>query len=217
MANNAVSASARGASFLILLQISSRALTFGLNQILLRYLSPALLGTAVQLELYCISVLYFSRESLRVALQRRADGLQAVVNLAYLAVAAGLGVSVLLGAALGPYFESLGDVRYLRHAVWCFGAAAVVELCAEPGFVAAQQLLRYRVRASAEASATVAKTVVTVAVVVDASRRGVDVGVLPFALGQLAYASTLLVVYVGYMAGGVGEDGSSLLPRRIQR
>ncbi|GAB7340961.1 hypothetical protein MBLNU457_7302t2 [Dothideomycetes sp. NU457] len=216
MANNAVSASARGASFLILLQISSRALTFGLNQILLRYLSPTLLGTAVQLELYCISVLYFSRESLRVALQRRAEGLQAVVNLAYLAVAAGFVVSVFLGAALSPYFEALGDVKFLRQAVWCFGAAAVVELCAEPGFVAAQQLLRYRVRASAEASATVAKTVVTVAVVVSASRRGVDVGVLPFALGQLAYAGTLLVVYVGYMAGGVGEDGSSLLPRRIQ-
>jgi len=214
---NAVTASARGATFLIALQISSRALTFALNQILLRYLSPSLLGTAVHLELYCISILYFSRESLRVALQRRADGLQAVVNLAYLAVGAGVLIAVGLG---GMYLRTVGgadDVRFMREAVGVFGAAAVVELCAEPGFVAAQQLMRYRVRASAEASATVAKTVVTVAVVVGASRRGVDAGVLPFALGQLAYAVALLVVYVGYMAGGVSEDGSSLLPRRVQR
>ena len=217
MSTDAVTASARGATFLILLQISSRALTFALNQILLRYLSPALLGTAVQLELYCISVLYFSRESLRVALQRRADGLQAVVNLAYLAVAAGVLVAAALG---GAYLRAIGgadDVPLLRQAVVVFGGAAVVELLAEPGFVAAQQLLRYRVRASAEASATVAKTIVTVAVVVGASRKGVDAGVLPFALGQLVYAGTLLVVYVGYMAGGVAEDGSSLLPRKIQR
>jgi len=217
MSTDAVTASARGATFLILLQISSRALTFALNQILLRYLSPALLGTAVQLELYCISVLYFSRESLRVALQRRADGLQAVVNLAYLAVAAGVLVAAALG---GAYLRAIGgadDVPFLRQAVVVFGGAAVVELLAEPGFVAAQQLLRYRVRASAEASATVAKTIVTVAVVVGASRKGVDAGVLPFALGQLVYAGTLLVVYVGYMAGGVAEDGSSLLPRKIQR
>jgi dihydroxyacetone kinase DhaKLM complex PTS-EIIA-like component DhaM len=52
MSDNAVSASAKGASFLILLQIGSRALTFALNQILLRFLSPELLGVNVQLELY---------------------------------------------------------------------------------------------------------------------------------------------------------------------
>lgn len=62
--------SAQGATFLILLQIGSRALTFIVNQILLRYLSPEVLGISTQLELFAISVLYFARESLRVALQR---------------------------------------------------------------------------------------------------------------------------------------------------
>ena len=63
--------SAQGATFLICLQIGSRALTFVVNQILLRYLSPELMGISTQLELYSISVLYFARESLRVALQRQ--------------------------------------------------------------------------------------------------------------------------------------------------
>lgn len=63
--------SAQGATFLILLQIGSRALTFIVNQVLLRYLSPEILGISTQLELFAISVLYFARESLRVALQRQ--------------------------------------------------------------------------------------------------------------------------------------------------
>src|SRR5438552_5484231 len=71
--NPLLSSSAKGATFLIFLQIGSRALTFGVNQILLCYLSPELLAISVQLELYSISVLYFARESLRVALQRQPD------------------------------------------------------------------------------------------------------------------------------------------------
>lgn len=63
--------SAQGATFLILLQIVSRALTFVVNQVLLRYLSPEILGISTQLELFSISVLYFARDSIRVALQRQ--------------------------------------------------------------------------------------------------------------------------------------------------
>lgn len=63
--------SAQGATFLILLQVVSRALTFLINQVLLRYLSPEILGISTQLELFSISVLYFARDSIRVALQRQ--------------------------------------------------------------------------------------------------------------------------------------------------
>ncbi|KAI9794153.1 MAG: Oligosaccharide translocation protein rft1 [Candelina submexicana] len=71
MAQSLLSSSAQGAKYLILLQVGSRALTFAVNQVLLRYLSPELLGISTQLELYSITVLYFARESLRVALQRQ--------------------------------------------------------------------------------------------------------------------------------------------------
>lgn len=112
--------SAQGATFLILLQVVSRALTFVVNQVLLRYLSPETLGIFTQLELFSISVLYFARDSIRVALQRQrtsdepqrldegGDGggrktslkvaetnvstrrIQEVVNLSYIAVGVGL-------------------------------------------------------------------------------------------------------------------------------
>lgn len=63
--------SAQGATFLILLQVVSRALTFVVNQVLLRYLSPETLGISTQLEIFSISVLYFARDSIRVSLQRQ--------------------------------------------------------------------------------------------------------------------------------------------------
>lgn len=213
MSNSAVSASAKGASFLILLQISSRALTFALNQILLRFLSPELLGVSVQLELYCISVLYFSRESLRVALQRRADGVQAVINLAYLALGAGVPISLLLAEL---YLRTeVPKVSFLIQSLRVYGVAAMVELLAEPSFVAVQQKMLYKVRASAEAAATVMKTVVTVGLVLWASRQNVDLGVLPFAAGQMAYAVSLLLVYVGRMALVARAEGFSLLPKSV--
>ncbi|KAL1310769.1 hypothetical protein AAFC00_001018 [Neodothiora populina] len=217
MSDSAISASAKGASFLILLQIGSRALTFALNQILLRFLSPELLGVSVQLELYCISVLYFSRESLRVTLQRRADGVQAVVNLAYLALAAGVPISYLLAEL---YLRTeLPNVAHLILSLQIYGVAALVELCSEPSFVAGQQKMLYKVRASAEAAATIMKTFVTVGLVFwaasGAGGEKKDLGVLPFAAGQLAYAVCLLLVYIGRMAVVARSEGFSLLPRRI--
>ncbi|KAG9649901.1 Rft-1-domain-containing protein, partial [Aureobasidium melanogenum] len=212
--DNAVSASAKGASFLILLQIGSRALTFALNQILLRFLSPELLGVSVQLELYCISVLYFARESLRVALQRRADGTQAVINMSYLAIAAGVPLSYALAVL---YLQTeVPKVPFFIQSLRVYGIAAMVELFAEPSFVAAQQKMLYKVRASAEAAATIMKTFATVGLVLWASRQGKDLGVLPFAIGQLAYAASLLVVYSARLVLVARSEGFSLLPRSIQ-
>ena len=71
MPPSTLTASAQGASSLVLLQLFSRALTFLVNQILLRYLSPSILGAATQFEVLSTSSLYLFRESTRVALQRQ--------------------------------------------------------------------------------------------------------------------------------------------------
>ncbi|RVD82489.1 uncharacterized protein DFL_006915 [Arthrobotrys flagrans] len=75
-----LNASAAGAAFLVLVQVLSRLLTFVMNQLLIRYLSPATLGEAAQLELYMMTILFFSRESLRMALQRQAEASEDVVD-----------------------------------------------------------------------------------------------------------------------------------------
>jgi len=194
MSDSTVSASARGATFLILLQVGSRALTFILNQILLRYLSPALLGVATQLELYSISVLYFSRESIRVAVQRQPHHVQTVVNLSYLALLLGVVLSSSLGYAYLQY--GVPEVPRFAESLLLYGLASVVELLSEPAFVAAQQKQLYKIRASAESAATITKCVATCVSAIYASRRSLDIGVLPFAIGQMSYAVVLLLVYL---------------------
>jgi oligosaccharide translocation protein RFT1 len=59
-----------GATILIFVQLASRVFIFASNQVILRSLSPSILGIASQLELFLISILYFSRESIRAAIQR---------------------------------------------------------------------------------------------------------------------------------------------------
>jgi small basic protein len=213
MSNSILSASAKGATFLILLQVASRALTFGVNQVLLRFLSPELLGVSAQLELFSISVLYFARESLRVTLQRQAHGTQAVVNLSYLAVA--FGTPLAYGLALLWMSRGTPTVPYFVESLVVYCLATFLELLSEPAFSAVQQKLLYKTRASAESSATLLRCVGTCGSAILASRAGLDIGVLPFAIGQLAYASALLVVY-SYKTWPVAKaDGFSLFPERV--
>lgn len=213
MSNAILSASAKGATFLILLQVASRALTFAVNQVLLRFLSPELLGVSAQLELFSISVLYFARESLRVALQRQAHGTQAVVNLSYLAVFLGTPLAYLL--AILWVRSGTPGVPYFTEALIVYCLATFLELLSEPAFSAVQQKLLYKTRASAESSATLLRCVGTCGSAIVASRAGLDIGVLPFAVGQLSYALALLVVYA-YKTWPVAKaDGFSLFPEKV--
>lgn len=268
----------RGASLLILLQVVSRAITFVANQILLRFLTAQLLGISTQLEVYYLSVLFFARESLRVAIQRQGSiratsdpsqalpkqqppqaghaetnpqtspgksataadpqspplqqqqqqqETQAVVNLSYISIGLGFVVAALLGSlylASAPAAAARAGTPYFVPAVYAYAAAAVLELLAEPAFVVAQLRLRFAARARAEGLATLAKCVATLAAAAWAARRGVALGVLPFALGQVAFGWVLLGAYTvqhlyedegGGRDGGGDEEGGgfSLLPR----
>ena len=214
MSTSAVTASAKGATFLILLQVLSRGFTFGVNQVLLRYLSPELLGLSAQLELFSITVLYFARESVRVAAQRPTRNPQAVVNFAYAAPLLGAPLAAVLGYAF--LRRAPADVPFFREALGLYGASALLELLAEPPFVASQQQLLYRARAFTETLATVTRCLVTISAVVWASGKGRDVGVLPFALGQLGYASILLKLYWLQLWPVTQRLGISLLPKRLE-
>ncbi|ROT36543.1 Rft-1-domain-containing protein [Sodiomyces alkalinus F11] len=228
-------AAVRGASLLISLQIASRAVTFIANQLLLRYLTASLLGLSAQLEVYYLSVLFFARESLRVAVQRQktttsgpntaasdarrtiGTSYQAVVNLGYLAV--------LLGAFVAPglaalYLSSVDDsifasTPYFLLSLRIYAIAAILELLSEPVFVLLQVRLQFGPRATAESLSTFFRCVVTLGSAVVSSRAGLDLGPLPFALGQLAYGLGLLLVYLWVGAGLASADDFSLLPRKL--
>ncbi|KAF1809005.1 Rft-1-domain-containing protein [Eremomyces bilateralis CBS 781.70] len=214
MPNSAVATSVKGATVLVLLQVSSRALTFILNQTLLRIISPELLAVATQLELYSISVLYFSRESVRVAVQRQPDDVQTVVNLSYISLALGPVFALVLGTL---YLRSANyPVLYVRESLIIYGFACLVELLSEPGFVAAQQKLLYGIRGSVESFATIVKCLIICGLAFWAHINGLNYGVLPFAYGQLAFATTLFLGYTVRVSRLAAKQNFSLILRKIR-
>ncbi|KAI0846954.1 Rft-1-domain-containing protein [Daldinia vernicosa] len=220
-----------GASLLIVLQIASRAITFVANQLLLRFLTAQLLGVSTQLEVYYLSVLFFARESLRVAIQRQespstsrsGDGRslvenardsQSVVNIAHISLLLGLGASGGLGWAYLSYVDAAtAATPYLDVALRIYAVAAIVELLSEPAFVILQYRLRFGPRAAAESVATFFRCLVTFGAANWAWKKGLEIGVLPFALGQLAYSTGLLAVYAWYGAQLASAEGFSLFLR----
>ncbi|ORY56362.1 Rft protein-domain-containing protein [Pseudomassariella vexata] len=227
----------RGASLLIVLQILSRAVTFIANQLLLRFLTAQLLGVTTQLEVYYLSVLFFARESLRVAIQRQgsapaatkksddgkdgagsenAQDSQAVVNVGHLAVVLGLGAAIGLGGAYLHYVDAAtASTPYLDSALYIYGVASIVELLSEPAFVVLQHRLRFGPRAAAESIGTFLRCFVTFGSVAFAWKMRLELGVLPFALGQLGYGFGLLGVYLWYGSSLASSEGFSLLPRGV--
>ncbi|KAH7121733.1 Rft protein-domain-containing protein [Dactylonectria estremocensis] len=225
----------KGASLLIFLQLASRLVTFVANQLLLRYLTAPLLGLSTQLEVYYLSVLFFARESLRVAIQRQgtvgsggdeASGKhrdaavqresQAVVNLGYLAIGLGSVVSVALGWTYLHYATAATlATPYLVQSLYLYGIAAMVELLSEPCFVLMTMRLKFGTRAAAESIATFLRCVVVFTAAVWASKQQRDLGVLPFALGQLTYGGALLLVYLVSSYRLASSVGFSIFPRSV--
>ena len=225
----------RGASLLIILQVVSRAITFVANQVLLRFLTAQLLGVSTQLEVYYLSVLFFARESLRVAIQRqggtvdekrgddatsreaRARSTQAVVNIGYISILLGAIVAVAFGWLYQTSLsdETLASAPNLELSLYIYGAAAMLELLSEPAFVVMQVRLQFGTRAAAESIGTFLRCTVTLGSAVWAARQGLDFGVLPFALGQISYGAGLWAVYGWYGIRLAQSEGFSLFPSRI--
>lgn len=227
--------SASGTTFLILIQVASRMLTFVSNQLVLRSLSPAVLGIAAQLELYQVSILYFSRESIRMAIQRqpldrnasksqksREDNQsvasQSVVNISYL----GLFLGIPLTIVFTLLYQRLASERTLEMpsfnmSVVITGLAAVLELSIEPFFAIIQQRMWYQKRAMVEMPAAFIKSLTTCSIFLLYGLRGnVKADSLPFALGHLSYSITLIGGYCLVMLPQASQRQFSFLPSVIQ-
>lgn len=234
---NVLASSATGTTFLILIQLASRVFTFASNQLVLRTLSPILLGIAAQLELYQVSILYFSRESIRVAIQRQplgadssppcgkgSDGKsgqlissQSVVNVSYLSFLLGIPCAIVFTM----FYERLAPVQVLetpffKSSVAISGLASLMELSTEPFFAVIQQHMWYEKRAAVEMPAAFLKSFTTCFSFLYAFRTNRDVGALPFALGHLSYSIALVSGYCMSLLGSADDKGFSFLPARIR-
>jgi oligosaccharide translocation protein RFT1 len=208
---DALSATAKGTSYLILLQLFTRVLTFTFNQLILRYTTPALFGFAtIQLELLSSTILFLSREGFRIALQRDNGDIQRTVNLAYIPFVTGV-----LGATTGGYGfwrKASMEVKMLDgfgSSIILYCLATIVELFIEPCFAVSQRMLMFKTRTFAEGLAVVARCVVTCISTIYLSQRGGS-SAMAFGLGQLAYAMVLAGVYLLFSSKQV-----NLIPRSI--
>lgn len=219
-----LSASLSGASYLIVLQLFSRLLTFALNQVLLRFTSPEVLGTAnVQLELLLNTILFLSREGFRSALLRTeapktAKDRQKVINLAYIPIPVGL---ITAAGACFVYLRSVEDGTrnqpFFGVSVTLYGAAAILELVVEPLYILSANSLLFRLRFATEGSAVIARCVVTVAVTlagVEVGSRDNKYGVLAFATGQLTYGLLIAGGYIFYYLRHAGA--MALIPQKLE-
>ncbi|KAL1962190.1 hypothetical protein VTN77DRAFT_9911 [Rasamsonia byssochlamydoides] len=234
---------AYGTTFLVLIQVISRALTFASNQIVLRHLSPEILGVATQLELYSITVLYFSRECLRTVIQREPPihsttvaigsktskdhsagnssftdpifdsvAAQTVINVSYISLALGFPLVVLFALCyLYLATEEISRTPFFQTSLEIIGLSCLFELATEPFFAVVQQRMLYRTRAAVETSAAVAKSFTVCGISIWAAWAGWNVGVLPFALGYLAYSFALICGYIWKMARKSPEKNFSFL------
>lgn len=161
-----------------------------------------------------MGTMYFARESLRVAAERRSDGgVQAAINLSYLAIIAGLPI----GAILAEWYLSMQvlDVAYFAQALRIYQLAAFGELLMEPAFTAVQQNLMYGARAAAEGSSVILKTVTVFGLFIWAHVNGKDIGVLPYAAGEMVNSIVLTTVYWTLTAPVAREKKFSLWPKKM--
>lgn len=175
----------------------TRLLTFALNLATARSLTPEAYGVAaVQFHLINTSILFLAREGLRRGCLRvdpaAAGATGRVLGAAALAVPAGAALAALVTGALLTLGGPSHEASY-RAAVAMQGAAAVVELLAEPLYILASVRQAYVVRVGVEAAATVAKSAATLGLL-----RAGTAPALAFSWGQLAYAAATLAGYVFY-------------------
>lgn len=211
--------STSGATFLILVQFITKLLTFLLNQILIRYISPKSFGLSSYLEFLVSTVLFFSREGERLSIQRTEtseiededhDGkitkrgvLQSIINFGFLPLIIGvpLSLAIFYWQFHSELFKStLLQLGYYKYTIGFIWVAIILELLIEPIYAINQFELNFKRRSQFEGVAVFNKCISTFCAITIFKRHHKGeafegLAILAFALGQFSYSATLFVRY----------------------
>lgn len=174
---------------LLALQLILKALTFTFNIIIARAANPEDYGLAnVDLTLVTVAVMFISKENIRRAAQRskRIESAETLVLHKQTWIGVGLDV-VIAGFA---YVIMAGD-RQGPVLVMC--VAGLLEALGEPFYVKCMVELDAAPRMKAEALGTILKCLITYI--------SLPLGLMAFALGQLAQSASIMVIYMRYRRG----------------
>lgn len=191
-----------GFMHLMLSQLLSRVLTFLLNWMIVKKLSPEEYGLAGQYQLLTGTILFLGREGFRRGCVRSEDRSSSspyissvqTLNLAWLSVPAGA-ILALGFCSTVVWWRQLAMSDPQFKAISILGLATILELLSEPLYILCQSLSLLQVRVILEASATFLRCVLTYGLLV----YGIgSKGGLLFAYAELGFSSTLMVGYWTY-------------------
>lgn len=215
--------STAGASFLMLTQLFTKMLTFLLNQLLIRLISPRVFGISAYLEFIVSMVLFFSREGERLSIQRTRDissgntsdskhragkyvegtpegTLQSIINFGYIPLVVGGPLSIVILAwqyNSQNFQESLLMLPYYRITIVLVWLLMMLELAAEPLYAINQFQLNFGKRSKYESIGVFGRCIVTFAVIAVVLRT--------------SRVSSLEYDALAVMAFALGQFGYSLL------
>lgn len=217
--------STKGATFLMMGQLFTKLITFVLNSVLVRFLSPRIFGITAFLDFIVGTVLFFSREAIRLSTLRikereddesgssedskgQSDVLQTAVNFAHISMRIGIPLSIVLITwqyrNINSYFVGLPYFTWSILLIWL---SIIVELLSEPLFIVNQFMLNYGKRSQFESVSVTVGCLLNCAVILsfekswlfpsnDKSESSKEgVAILAFAIGKLGHSAVLLLCY----------------------
>lgn len=178
-------------------QLITRLLTFALNVVATRSLTPSAYGVAsVQFHLINTFILFLSREGFRRGCLRIPPNtpttIATTLGTSMLSIPIGALLSLIVTTGILYTSHSSSESLHFHTAIILQGIAAFLEILSEPLYILATAQLALGFRVTCEAVAMILKNAVTLWMLyinVDA--------VLSFSWGQTAYAATLFIGYCG--------------------
>jgi oligosaccharide translocation protein RFT1 len=196
--------SIKGAAFMMSLQLVTRVVTFSCNLLLNRISDVRMMGMLQDLDLLHSSLLFLSRETIRMAVLRNStskDVLQLQMNFSYVTFA----IFGILGFGMAYLNQDVHSRLYIL--------AAGMELLSEPFYIYCQSKLLYHIRVKAEGMAFLVQSIFNVCACVYLSKDGLDVhlGLVVHALGQIVYSTMLIAGYVSRIRNELPKNGYQAL------
>lgn len=197
-----VSKSTAGVSLLILTQVFTKLATFLLNQVLIRFISPEVFGVATYLEFLLSTVLFFSREAVRLSVQRISSSdkggtkqelaqsrtkpehlhvgtelgtIQSIINFSSIPLYIGQVITVtVIGSQYNTeiFRQSLLSFPYSKLSLAVILLLILLELIAEPLYALSQYRLKFKQRSKFEGLAVTLKCLTTFSVIIVAKKYG---------------------------------------------
>ena len=211
------------ATSIMAFNVAQRIITFVLNQLMISRTSPEVFGmAAISLELLLSTLLFLSREGIRLACLREkvtsVAARQRLVNLSWIpslslvtVVMSLLVVRSLWTTSTTEFIKPLGSFQL--DIVLMYSLGAFLELCGEPWFNLFQCNGKYEPRLKADTMAVLVRSITTCYTVA-----WLDLGVRGFGYAQMSYGLThvlMMITAKGVSIDGIPSSWSDYLPRLV--